>query len=142
MQIGYSNSHVVAERAPAPPNAALYWRRVERAEPVHEAAFPAAPAALQVAAAISPPTSRMMIAATRCYHPGGAAVTRFVADIPQTLNQRPGAGAFADLSPRRMRLRGRRPRVSTPTWTRDRLDLSSSDRGATRTVDAAVPGRC
>ncbi|REO54157.1 TetR/AcrR family transcriptional regulator, partial [Mycobacterium tuberculosis] len=66
VQIGYSNLSLaaVAERA-GTTKSALYRRWSSKAELVHEAAFPAAPTALQAAAGDIAADIRMMIAATR-----------------------------------------------------------------------------
>ncbi|AMC60916.1 TetR family transcriptional regulator [Mycobacterium tuberculosis] len=111
MQIGYSNLSLaaVAERA-GTTKSALYRRWSSKAELVHEAAFPAAPTALQAAAGDIAADIRMMIAATRDVFTTPvvrAALPGLVADMTADaeLNARVLA-RFADLfAAVRMRLR-------------------------------------
>ncbi|CNW07858.1 TetR family transcriptional regulator [Mycobacterium tuberculosis] len=111
VQIGYSNLSLaaVAERA-GTTKSALYRRWSSKAELVHEAAFPAAPTALQAAAGDIAADIRMMIAATRDVFTTPvvrAALPGLVADMTADaeLNARVLA-RFADLSAAvRMRLR-------------------------------------
>lgn len=111
VQIGYSNLSLaaVAERA-GTTKSALYRRWSSKAELVHEAAFPAAPTALQAAAGDIAADIRMMIAATRDVFTTPvvrAALPGLVADMTADaeLNARVLA-RFADLfAAVRMRLR-------------------------------------
>ncbi|WP_044097244.1 TetR/AcrR family transcriptional regulator [Mycobacterium canetti] len=111
VQIGYSNLSLaaVAERA-GTTKSALYRRWSSKAELVHEAAFPAAPTALQAPAGDIAADIRMMIAATRDVFTTPvvrAALPGLVADMTADaeLNARVLA-RFADLfAAVRMRLR-------------------------------------
>lgn len=125
VQIGYSNLSLaaVAERA-GTTKSALYRRWSSKAELVHEAAFPAAPTALQAAAGDIAADIRMMIAATRDVFTTPvvrAALPGLVADMTADAELTPGCWRVLPTYSPRCACACARPSTAArriPTWTR------------------------